>query len=121
MSEIVEKKWKYSIVLIQFPFADELSQSKPRPALCLCEPVGKYNEIVVAFISSKIPYQTLATDFIFTKEMEHFEVTGLSHNSVIRLHKISTVNAEIITQIFGRIEGVKNIKIIQQKLKNFFF
>ena len=64
---------------------------------------------------------TNSTDFTFTKEMAGFEATGLSHSSTIRLHKMSTINADLVTHIFGKIEGVKNIQTVQEKLKEFLF
>lgn len=107
--------------MVGFPFTDNVAQTKPRPALCLTEPIGKYNEIVVAFITSKIPYHKLPTDFTFSKNMDGFETAGLSHSSTIRLHKLSTVNAENVTQVFGKIEDIKTLHTIQRKLRNFFF
>ena len=45
---------KGSIVLVQFPF-DDFSGGKVRPALCLTDTIGKFEHIIVAFISNKIP------------------------------------------------------------------
>lgn len=45
---------KNSIVLVPFPF-DDFSGLKVRPALCLTSEIGKYQPIIIAFISSKIP------------------------------------------------------------------
>ena len=44
---------KNAIVLVPFPF-DDFSFSKVRPALCLTSAIGKYEHIIIAFISSKI-------------------------------------------------------------------
>ena len=35
---------KQSIVLVPFPF-DDFSNTKVRPALCLTEEIGKYNQV----------------------------------------------------------------------------
>lgn len=45
---------KNSIVLVMFPF-DDFSTSKVIPALCLTNEIGKYEHVIIAFISSKIP------------------------------------------------------------------
>jgi len=45
---------KWSIVLVPFPF-DDFSSSKVRPALCVTSEIGKFNHIIIVFISSKIP------------------------------------------------------------------
>jgi mRNA interferase MazF len=49
---------KAKIVLIHFPFTD-LTDSKLRPALVIHE---SENDVVVAFISSKIPNHLLDSD-----------------------------------------------------------
>jgi mRNA interferase MazF len=36
------------IVLVPFPF-DDLAAAKVRPALCLTDPVGAHNHVVLAF------------------------------------------------------------------------
>jgi mRNA interferase MazF len=54
---------KNSIVLVPFPF-DDLSASKVRPALCLTTEIGKYNHVIIAFISSKLPDDLIASDLI---------------------------------------------------------
>ena len=44
---------KNQIVIVPFPF-DGFSDLKIRPVLCLSEAVGKYDHIIVAFISTQI-------------------------------------------------------------------
>ena len=60
---------KGKIVLLPFPF-DNLSVAKMRPAVCLTEPIGPHNHIVLAFITSQIPPDILETDF-FVYAMDH--------------------------------------------------
>ncbi|MEI6223005.1 MAG: type II toxin-antitoxin system PemK/MazF family toxin [bacterium] len=93
-------KWKYSIVVVNFPFSDK-ENSKERPALCLTEPTGRYHEVVLAYITSKIPYETLSTDIIVPKECEEFDATGLPHSFAVRLHKITTMSATLLPLAFG--------------------
>ncbi len=59
---------KGKIILVPFPFTD-LSASKLRPALILHE--GD-RDVVVAFISSKIPPQPTESDVIVTKNHPEF-------------------------------------------------
>jgi len=42
---------KNTIVLVPFPF-DDFSVLKVRPALCLTSEIGKFNHVIIAFISS---------------------------------------------------------------------
>jgi hypothetical protein len=45
---------KGKVVLLPFPFND-FSSLKVRPAVCLTDPVGQHRQVVVAFITSKVP------------------------------------------------------------------
>ena len=62
------------IVLTSFPFTD-LSSSKRRPAIIISK--GKNTEdIIVAYISSKIPSQLLDTDFVIKESSDSFKKPG---------------------------------------------
>ncbi len=69
----------------------------------LIEPTGQYNEIIVAFITSQIPFQLLPTDLLIDKDMDGFMELNLPHRSTIRLHKLATINAELATGSFGKL------------------
>lgn len=109
---------KYKIVLVPFPF-DDLSDSKVRPAVCLTEPVGEFNHIIIAFISSKIPDTVLNSDLVVRKGDEGFTQTGLSVASVIRLHKMVTIPSYLIKRELGSLsESI--IQKIKLKIKDLF-
>jgi mRNA interferase MazF len=107
---------KNSIVLVPFPF-DDFSASKVRPALCLTNEIGKYNHVIIAFISSKISEDLIESDIIIKKQSENNSGTGLAVDSIIRLHKIVTIPKGLIKRKLGSVN--KNIvlearnKIIQ--------
>lgn len=90
---------KGKIVLVPFPFTD-LSASKLRPALVLYE--GD-RDVVVAFISSKIPPQPAGSDVIVTKNHPEFPLTGLKVDSVIKLDKIATLSKNLIIGEIGEV------------------
>jgi mRNA interferase MazF len=90
---------KGSIVLIPFPFTD-LSATKLRPALVLYE--NEY-DVVVAFISSKVPAILGQADIIVMKEEPGFAATGLKADSVIRLDKIATIIKTFIAGGIGEL------------------
>jgi len=102
---------KNSIVLVPFPFDDSLS-SKVRPALCLTSEIGKYNHIVIAFISSKIPNEQYRSDLIINKDSSGWEKTGLTVESVIRLHKMVTIPKSLIKRKLGVIDNITEDKIL---------
>jgi mRNA interferase MazF len=93
---------KNSIVLVPFPF-DDFSVSKVRPALCLTSEIGKFDHVIIAFITSKIPDDLVDSDIIIKKQSENFLGTGLTVDSVIRLHKIVTIPKNLIKRKLGSI------------------
>ena len=86
---------KNSIVLVPFPF-DDFSASKVRPTLCLTSAIGKYEHVIIAFISSKIPDEQIESDFVIKKNTDNWTGTGLTVDSVIRLHKMVTIPKKLI-------------------------
>jgi mRNA interferase MazF len=90
---------KAKIVLIHFPFTD-LTDSKLRPALVLHE--SEY-DVVVAFISSKIPGDLQDSDFMIAMDHPSFFFTGLKVSSVIKFDKIATVSKDLIEGEIGEI------------------
>jgi mRNA interferase MazF len=72
-------------VLVPFPF-DDFSASKVRPALCLTSEIGKYKHLIIALISSKIPDDMIDSDFVIKMNTDDCTGTGLTVDSVIRLH-----------------------------------
>jgi len=88
-------KAKGRIVLVPFPF-DDFSIQKVRPALCLSEPIGKFDHIVVAFISSKTPALLEDSEILIDPSESNWSATGLLLASVLRLHKIVAIPQSLI-------------------------
>jgi mRNA interferase MazF len=109
---------KYSVVLVPFPF-DDFSSIKVRPALCLTNSIGNFDQVIIAFISSKIPNETIESDVLMLKSHENFNTTGLTIDSVIRLHKIVTIPKQLIKRQLGEIDS-KVIVEIKKKIKNIY-
>jgi len=106
---------KGKIVLAPFPFTD-LSSSKVRPVLCLSEHIGSHNQIIVAFISSKVEKDTVDTDIVLDPELDWFPQTGLKVKSVLKLHKLVTTEREFIGQKLGELP-MFILKDVDEKLK----
>ncbi len=81
------------IVLVSFPY-DDFYRSKVRPALCLTDPIGPYELIVVAFITSKMKAQILESDLPLSGY-------GLDRSSRIQLHRLMTVSTARIHREVG--------------------
>jgi mRNA interferase MazF len=69
------------IVLVSFPF-DDFTSSKVRPALCLTSEIGKFNHVIITFISSKIPDDIEDSDVVIKKDSLQWQRTGLVLDSV---------------------------------------
>ncbi|MTJ52435.1 type II toxin-antitoxin system PemK/MazF family toxin [Anabaena sp. UHCC 0253] len=91
---------KGKIVLMQFPF-DDLSSSKVRPAYCLTNTIGKYQHIIFALITSRIPENSLHTDIILRPENPDFIISGLRKSSTIRLDHLVTLQFSLIQRELG--------------------
>lgn len=91
---------KGKIVLVAFPF-DDLTSTKARPALCLTEPLGPHDHVVLAFISSKGSGNRESTDILIEKDSKGFNATGLKDTSVLKLHRLMTVAGKIIKREIG--------------------
>lgn len=93
---------KNKIVLLPFPF-DDFSVLKVRPVVCLIDLIGKHQQLVVAFITSQIPEDILPTDLVIGTDHPEFSITGLKVSSTVRLHRLMTVNIDLIRRELGEI------------------
>jgi hypothetical protein len=73
------------IYLANFPFGDTPGM-KLRPVLLLTGAVGSIPEILVAYISSVLPAQTLPSDLLIDPTRTQFKSTNLKTISTLRLH-----------------------------------
>ncbi len=94
------------IVLLKFPFTNGEKQKK-RPALVILD--TEDNDIIICRITSKL----YKTEFDF--EIENWEKYGLRLPSVIRLHKIASLEKNIIEQKIGKIN-----EELKKKMKDKF-
>lgn len=90
---------KGKIVLLPFPFTN-LTITKKRPALVILE---RINDVVVVFISSKIPEILDESHILIKKNDSDFHITGLKVSSVIYLDKIATISKELVIGELGQI------------------
>jgi len=106
---------KGKIVLVPFPFTD-LTAAKLRPALVINE---NENDVVLAFISSKIPTSLSVSDIPLTRTHTGFPATGLKGDSVIKLDKIATVIKKLVVAELGEADDALK-KDINEKLRIVF-
>jgi mRNA-degrading endonuclease toxin of MazEF toxin-antitoxin module len=109
---------KYKIVLMPFPF-DDLSAKKVRPAICLTDEIKPYNQIVLAFITSRISPNPEPTDLVIDAKDASFAETGLKVSSMLRLHRLMTIAKSIILRELGELpESLK--PEMERKLRDLF-
>lgn len=89
-----------TIVLTPFPFTD-LSTTKRRPAIIISKENEHSQDVVVAYISSKISNQISETDYLLKSSHKEFQHTGLSKDSFIKLNKLVTIDKKLITGEMG--------------------
>ncbi len=90
------------IVLLKFPFTDGKTY-KRRPALIIND--FDDGDIVVCRITSQI-YKTKNDIFI-----NDWENSGLKLPSVIRIHKIATLEKDMVEIIMGQVDKITKNKI----------
>jgi|SRR5687768_1436537 len=103
------------IYLARFPFGD-VPGMKLRPVLLLTGTVGSVPEVLVAYISSVIPAQPLASDLIINPESPEFQGTHLKVESAVRLHKLATIHSSSVARHLGTLESVQ-CEIVGDKLR----
>jgi mRNA interferase MazF len=90
------------IVLLKFPFTDGTT-FKRRPALIIND--FDDGDLIVCRITSQI-YKTKNDIYI-----DDWEKTGLKLPSVIRVHKIATLEKDLVECIMGKIENPTREKV----------
>ena len=103
------------IYLAQFPFGDT-SGMKLRPMLLLTGPVGPVPEVLVAYISSAIPAQPIASDLLLDPSQPEFRSSNLKVKSILRLHKLATIHRASLARYLGVLDAATQ-RTIASKLK----
>ena len=78
---------KNSVVLVPFPF-DDNSIAKLRPALCLTSETGEYTTMsLLPLFQVRSLDKPIESDVVIKKNSPVWHGTGLTADSVLRLHK----------------------------------
>lgn len=109
---------KHKIVLVPFPFED-FSTTKVRPALCLSGPFGKFEHVIVAFISSKLNDQLEETELEINPMVDQWQKTGLVTKSILKLHKMVALPKNLILRELGMFPQDKKHEL-DHKIKEIF-
>jgi len=96
------------IILLKFPFTDG-KQFKKRPALILQD--TKDGDVIVCRITSKLYYSK------FDFEVKNWKACGLKLPSVVRLHKIASLDKNLVNQKIGVIDEELKLLLKETFLK----
>ena len=106
------------IVAADFPFVEDPSKSKRRPALILW--TDKPNELfVLAFMGTKQIEMKEEGDVIIRRKDPQFNITGLVRDSKIKLTRLSTQIRENIKKIYGSVPK-NTIEEVNKEITNLF-
>jgi mRNA interferase MazF len=101
------------VVLVPFPF-DDLSATKVRPAVCFTQPIGDYQHILLAFVTSRISVNPLPTDIILDTSHPDFYLSGLAKPSTLRLHFLMTAQVSLILRELGILSEPTQVDIYRR-------
>jgi|SRR3989344_2013505 len=92
------------VVLVAFPFTD-LTTTKMRPAVVVSSEKfnRKFNDVVVAAITSQIPRKISEEEFLLSPEDQ--KSAGLPKPSMVKLAKIVTLDQRLIRKNLGHISA----------------
>ena len=86
------------VILIPFPFA-ELTNTKVRPAIIVCETKDSYKDLVLCAISSIVPAKFSENEMLLIVDQEN----GLRKKSVLKVDRIVTAKEQNIIAKIGKL------------------
>ena len=89
---------------------------KLRPGLAL-KSIPKYNDCLVAGISTRLKQDLKGFDFVFEEDDPHFPATGLRSTSLIRLLYLAVVPGKQIAGSIGEVPGNVHVMLLQRLAK----
>ncbi|MBN1927723.1 MAG: type II toxin-antitoxin system PemK/MazF family toxin [Prolixibacteraceae bacterium] len=96
------------IVLLKFPFTDDKT-FKRRPALVISD--LNDGDVIVCRITSQL-YETK-----YDVVIEDWQESGLKLPSVIRIHKLATLEKEIVELVIGKVDASIKEKVKEKITK----
>ena|SRR5258708_27109500 len=114
----------YELISVSFPFANDSKKGKPRPGYIISPVFGKYNQVIVAYITTQTD-EILDTDIIIDPHQPYFPSSGLLKKSLIKLHRLITLQPNAIKEGKGKLPDElipelkqKLMKVFQLKISN---
>ena len=109
---------KHKVVLVPFPF-DDLSSNKVRPAVCLTDPIGPHRHVILAFITSRVSPEPLASDLVIDSDDPDFASTGLRVSSMLQLHCLMTATTALVRRELAQLSPAMQVEV-SDRLRGLF-
>lgn len=106
----------YKIIISPFPFL-ETSISKVRPLVVLAQNIEGL--CICGFLTSHIPAALLDTDVLIKHSPDAQIITGLQKDSILRLHKLGSIDTDLIQQEIGNLPESLELEV-KAKIKDLF-
>jgi mRNA-degrading endonuclease toxin of MazEF toxin-antitoxin module len=92
----------YEIVIVDFPYIDNPDRGKKRPCVLLTKPAGKYDIVIVAFITTNSAKSSRSMyDIVIKPDTKN----NLEGESVLQLYKIASIAEASICGSIGYISS----------------
>jgi len=95
--------YRGDVVLVNFPFVQDFSKGKKRPALVIQNDVGNRfsSNTIVLSISSKVPSKIYPTHYRIEANTPTARSAGLTKNSIVQAEIILTIPQALISKKLG--------------------
>jgi mRNA-degrading endonuclease toxin of MazEF toxin-antitoxin module len=101
---MIRRKWsRGDVVLATIPFTD-LQAGKVRPAVILSDGLIQ-QDVILAAISSVVRSAALPSDIVLEARHPDFPRTGLLKTSVVRTHRLVTVEERVVVRHLGQLSS----------------
>ncbi len=108
----------YELVSVTFPFANDADKGKPRPGFVISLPFGKYDQVVVAYVTTQMD-EVLETDILIDPSKNYFSQTGLLQKSLIKLHRLGTFQPNALREGQGILPDQLIVEVKEKLMKVF--
>lgn len=106
------------IITVHFPFIEKSEFAKPRPALVLTNSESTYQHVIIAYMTTQLDYSSNYC-VVIDQESEQFIQTGLKYSTLIVLHKLYTIEQDLVKQKIGSLSEQTEEEVNMQLKKMF--
>jgi mRNA-degrading endonuclease toxin of MazEF toxin-antitoxin module len=107
---------QYQIVIVDFPYIDNPTESKKRPCVLLSKPKGKYSIVIVGFITSRENIIKLDKNDVI---IQPNTINSLNKVCVAQVYKLTSIMEQDIVGTIGMLNTSESSSI-QHNLRKVF-